>query len=261
MTASSNGRDGAPLVECRDLWFLYASEPVIEAVNLQVQEGEFVAILGPNGSGKTTLIRLILGLERPSRGTVRLFGERPERFRRWDLVGYVPQAVDGMRGDFPASVEEVVAQGLYRGFSPLAIWHQSGREAIGRAMETVGMSDLRRERLSILSRGQQQRALIGRALVRNPRLLVLDEPEAGIDAAGQSQLYGLLSRLSEEGGITVIMVSHDIGAVMREATTVACINRTMIFHGPPHSVTQKELSALYGFPMDVLLHDALHEHR
>jgi zinc transport system ATP-binding protein len=90
---------------------------------------------------------------------------------------------------------------------------------------------------------------------------VLDEPEAGVDAAGQEQLYSVLRRLNTEQGITILMVSHDIGAVLREAKTVACINRTVVFHGPPHHMTQKEISDLYGLPMDVLLHDLMHEHR
>jgi len=109
--------------------------------------------------------------------------------------------------------------------------------------------------------GQQQRVLIARALVREPELLILDEPLAGIDAAGQEQFHTLLRRLNGELGMTILLVSHDIGAVMREATSVACINKSLVFHGPIHTLTQKELAELYGFPVDILLHDALHEHR
>jgi zinc transport system ATP-binding protein len=128
-------------------------------------------------------------------------------------------------------------------------------------MEMVGVADLGRRRISALSTGQQQRVLIARSLVKEPKLLVLDEPEAGVDAAGQEQLYSILRRLNDEQGITILMVSHDIGAVMRAAKTVACINRTLVFHGPPHRITQRELSDLYGLPMDVLVHDLMHEHR
>ena len=260
---SSPGQDGGdhPFLECIGVWFAYDSAPVVEDIDFVVHRGEVAAILGPNGSGKTTLLKLALGLIQPTRGEILLFGQRTDRFRAWHRVGYVPQAVEGLNTISPATVEEVVAQGAYRGFDPMAIWRRSTKRSVIEAMETVEVEKLRRRRISSLSVGQQQRTLVARSLVRRPEMLVLDEPVAGIDAAGQGQFYSMLRRLNEEDGITIIMVSHDIGAVMREATTVACINRTMVFHGPPHRVTHTELSALYGLRMDLLLHDALHEHR
>jgi zinc transport system ATP-binding protein len=243
------------------VWFHYDSKPAVENVTFSIGLGDFAAILGPNGSGKTTLIKLALGLEKPTRGTVTLLDQRPDRFRGWDQVGYVPQTVSGVEAQFPATVQEIVAQGLYRGFDPLAVLRPNNQAELGQALETTGIADLRSRRVSSLSVGQQQRTLIARALVRNPRLLVLDEPVAGVDAAGQEQIYEMLSRLNKDTGITILIISHDIGAVLREATTVACINRTLVFHGPPHRLTQKEISELYGLPMDVLLHDVLHEHR
>ena len=244
-----------------NVWYQYDSEAVIEDISLSVGPGEFVAILGPNGSGKTTLIKLALGLISPSRGSVKLFGESPEHFRDWNKIGYVPQAVEVIGTQFPATVEEVVAQGLYKGFDPFSIFRKSGQPAVRDAMETAGIAAIKRRRISSISMGQQQRALISRALVSRPQMLVLDEPVAGVDAAGQEQLYSMLRRLNREHDMTILMVSHDIGAVLREATTVACINRSLVFHGPPHNITQKELSTLYGLPMDILLHDVLHEHR
>ena len=248
-------------LQFENVWYQYDSEPVIEDVSLSIEAGEFVAILGPNGSGKTTLIKLALGLMSPSRGSVKLFGGSPEHFRDWNKIGYVPQAVEVVGTQFPATVQEVVSQGLYRGFDPLSVFRKSGRPAVQDAMETAGIAAIKKRRISSLSIGQQQRTLISRALVRSPDMLLLDEPVAGVDAAGQEQLYSMLRRLNREHDMTILMVSHDIGAVLREATTVACINRSLVFHGPPHNITQKELSDLYGLPMDVLLHDVLHEHR
>ena len=256
----ANGAD-EPLLQFDNVWYQYDSEAVIEDISLSVGPGEFVAILGPNGSGKTTLIKLALGLISPSRGSVKLFGGPPEHFRDWNKIGYVPQAMEVIGTQFPATVEEVVAQGLYKGFDPFSIFRRSGQPAVRDAMETAGIAAFKKRRISSLSIGQQQRTLISRALVRSPQLLVLDEPVAGVDAAGQEQLYSILRRLNRERDMTILMVSHDIGAVLREATTVACINRSLVFHGPPHNITQNELSALYGLPMDVLLHDVLHEHR
>ena len=252
---------GAPCLEFRHVWFAYGAQTVVEDVTLKVEHGEFAAILGPNGSGKTTLLKLALGLLSPSRGEVLLFGAPVEKFRGWGRVGYVPQRLETAQADYPATAFEVVAQGLYRGPNLLSFFRIGSRAKVLQALETVGVANLAKKKLSALSVGQRQRVLLARALVREPDLLVLDEPVAGIDVAAEERFYGLLRRLNRERGITILMVTHDIGAVMTEATTVACINRTLVFHGPAHAITQRELSALYGIPMEVLLHDALHEHR
>lgn len=252
---------GAPCLEFRNVWFAYGAQTVVENVTLKIEHGEFAAILGPNGSGKTTLLKLALGLLTPSRGEVLIFGSPVEKFRGWGRVGYVPQRLETSQADYPATAFEVVAQGLYRGPDPLAFFRLDSNAKVTSALETVGVADLARKKLSALSVGQRQRVLLARALVREPDLLVLDEPVAGVDIAAEERFYALLRRLNRERGITILMVTHDIGAVMSEATTVACINRTLVFHGPAHAITQRELSALYGIPMEVLLHDALHEHR
>ena len=123
------------------------------------------------------------------------------------------------------------------------------------------MADYASRRLSELSVGQQQRVLLARALVREPELLMLDEPAAGVDVSGEEHLYAVLRDLNRDRGMTVVLVSHDIGAMLREASTIACMNRTLVRHGPPHELTREEISILYGVPVDVLVHDALHEHR
>lgn len=252
---------GSPCLEFRKTSYTYGVQPAVRDVTFQVKHGTMAAILGPNGSGKTTLLKLALGLLHPSKGDVLLFGDPSKKFRGWGRVGYVPQRADAADGDHPATVYEVIAQGMYRGPDPLAFFRfREGGEVLS-AMETVGIADLADRRISALSVGQRQRVLLSRALVRQPDLLVLDEPVAGVDAAAEEQFYELLRRLNQEKNITILMVTHDIGAVIREATTVACINRTLVYHGSPHSLTREELSKLYGIPMEVLLHDALHEHR
>ncbi|MQG68719.1 MAG: metal ABC transporter ATP-binding protein [SAR202 cluster bacterium] len=248
-------------MEFSNVTYRYGSVDALSNVSFNVEAGDFFAVTGPNGSGKTTLVRLALGLANPTAGEIRLFGVPASKFDRWDMVGYVPQTMDGIHTQFPATVREIVAHGLYKGFDPFGFWRRGRQEVVERSLEVVGIEDLADRRISAVSVGQQQRALIARSLVRRPKLLVLDEPEAGVDAAGQEQLYSVLRRLNTEQGITILMVSHDIGAVLQEAKTVACINRTVVFHGPPHHMTQKEISDLYGLPMDVLLHDLMHEHR
>jgi zinc transport system ATP-binding protein len=251
---------GVPPLEYRHVWYSYGAEPVVEDINFSVKRGEFMAILGPNGSGKTTLLKLALGLLKPTKGEVLLFGQQPERFRDWSKVGYVPQRTEALQSRFPATVREVVGFGLYRGPGLPRFFDRTVRVRIDGAMESAGIARLARHRVSELSVGQQQRMLLARALVRRPEILLLDEPVAGVDAAGQEQFHALMRRLNQEVGLTIVIVSHDIGAVMREASSCACINCAMVFHGPVHQITSKELSDLYGFPVDVLVHDARHEH-
>jgi len=250
-----------PVIEWDRVTFAYGEAVAVEDVSLTIHAGELAAILGPNGSGKSTLIRLALGLLRPLSGAVRLFGRDAVDFADWDRVGYMPQVIAGTWRDFPITVAETVAHGAYRGISPLALFHRSERPEVMEALEAVGMASYKGRRLSQLSVGQQQRVLLARALVRRPELIVLDEPAAGIDVSGEEQLYAVLRNLNRERNITVVIVSHDIGAMLREASTLACLNRTLVRHGPPHELTSTEIAMLYGAPVDVLVHDALHEHR
>ena len=244
-----------------ETWFSYNSEPVVRDINFSITPGEFAAILGPNGSGKTTLMKLALGLLKPTSGRVSLFGVPADRFTDWHRVGYVPQRTQATESRFPASVREVVNFGTYSGFDPLAIFKRRRSDRVDEAMEMAGVQTLADRRVSDLSVGQQQRMLIARSLVSRPDLLVMDEPVAGIDAAGEEQFHSMIRRFNRDLGITIVMVSHDIGAVMREATTVACINRDIVFHGPVHQLDAQALSNLYGFPVDVMMHDPEHTHR
>lgn len=245
-----------------ETWFSYNSEAVVRDINFSITPGEFAAILGPNGSGKTTLMKLALGLLKPTSGRVLLFGVPADRFTDWHRVGYVPQRTQATESRFPASVREVVNFGSYSGFDPFAMFkRKKSSERVDEAMELAGVRKLADRRVSDISIGQQQRMLIARSLVRRPDLLVMDEPVAGIDAAGEEQFHSMIRRLNRDLGITIVMVSHDIGAVMREATTIACINTDIVFHGPVHQLDAQALSNLYGFPVDVLMHDPEHTHR
>ena len=222
-----------PIAEVEHICFDYGAERVLNQVSLRVRRGDFLGIIGPNGSGKTTLLRIMVGLLKPSCGHVELFGTDVRQFHDWRRIGYVPQKVVAFESRFPASVFEVVMSGrsgragLTRRFDAL------DRDAASQALEVVGMAALRERMIGHLSAGQQQRVFIARALASGPELLLLDEPTVGVDIDAQEQFYSLLRRLNRELGTTLILVSHDIGVVAQEVTQLACLNRTLVFHGSP----------------------------
>jgi len=243
-----------PFVELDEVEFSYGEVRVLEAINLTVEPGDFLGIIGPNGSGKTTLLRIMLGLLEPTRGTVRFFGHSPSSFRQWGRVGYVPQRAT-LDPALPATVHEVVATGLV---PTLGLFGRIGapqRSRIDEVLGHVGMQPHARARIGALSTGQQQRVLIARALVSNPELLILDEPTGGVDPEAQTSFYALLHHLNRERDVTLILVSHDIGVVAKEVTKLACLNRRLIFHGPPADfLSEGALSALYGPSVRVVSH-------
>ena len=208
--------------------------PVLRDVSFEVEAGEFVAIAGPNGGGKTTLLRLALVLARPTRGRVQLFGEPADRFRDRARLGYLSQRAQlGVQA--PATVREVVSAGraARNAFGRLTA---EDREAIDQAMERVGLADLARRPLSRLSGGQQQRAFIAKALVSGPQLLALDEPTAGVDVEAQEALSGLLARLNDELGVTILYVSHEFGAIEHVVRRLVLVRGGIVFDGPPSSL-------------------------
>jgi zinc transport system ATP-binding protein len=221
----------APLVALDGVSFSYGPDTILDAVDLTVGPGEFVALVGPNGSGKSTLLRLLVGLLRPQAGAVELFGVEPSALRERARLGYVPQR-PSLAGELSATVIDVVASGrLSRG----RWWgRRSGADkaAVDDALEAVALSDKRDEPIGHLSGGQQQRAFIARALAAEPELLVLDEPVAGVDAESQQLFRNSLVGLRDRGG-AVLLVSHELGAVADALDRVVVLKRTIRFDGPP----------------------------
>ena len=241
-----------------DVRFGYGSDAILDGVSLEIGERDLAVLLGPNGGGKTTTVKLALGLLRPQAGTVRLFGQPVQAFHDWRRVAYVPQKAAGFEAGFPATVSELVEQGLYRGVNPLGLFGFGKPGAVADTLRFVGMWDHRNARVTELSRGQQQRVLIARAIVQQRDLLVLDEPVAGVDQAGQQTFYNLIQELNQNRGMAVVLISHDIGMAVRIATKVVCISRELVLDGAPEELTEGVLSRLYGPPMGLMVHH--HEH-
>jgi len=213
------------VVSIKDLSFAYDTQPVLEDVSLEVDAGDFLAIIGPNGGGKSTLLSLILGINTPQSGTIRVFGQAPAAAQ--NQIGYVPQNTD-VNLNFPIKVFDVVLMGNGARHHPLFGYSAEEKACAAQALEQVGMADYTARRIGDLSGGQRQRVMIARALCRRPELLILDEPTASIDATGQKEIYDLLQKLNDE--ITVIVVSHDLSVILGYADKVAHVNRTLTYH-------------------------------
>jgi ABC-type Mn2+/Zn2+ transport system ATPase subunit len=233
-------------VRFEDVWFSYDGTHVLEAVSFSIGQGKFAALIGPNGAGKTTALRLLLGIMRPTRGSVRLFGAPPGR--QEEIVGYIPQRITVPRG-FPVTVDEVVMMGRYGRIGPGRRPGQRDRDAAREALQRVGLLQLGKSAFGALSGGQQQRVLIARALAGDPHLLILDEPTAGLDPAARSDFYNLCCTLQRERPLTVLAASHDIEAVAQHADHVILINHTVLAVGSPHDVLHSPLlQEAYRFP-------------
>jgi len=214
-----------PVVQIKDLQFAYNHQNVLQDINLSIEPGDFVAMIGPNGGGKTTLLRLMLGLLHPGAGSVRILGKPAERASHH--IGYVPQDVSLNRG-FPISVLDVVLMGK---LSPGTRWKRNkaqDRQEAMKTLEKMGMGAFTQRKISELSGGQRQRVFIARALVTNPDLLLLDEPTANVDTEGQADLYKLLNELNKD--ITILVVSHEWIVISAYVKSVACVNKQLHFH-------------------------------
>jgi zinc transport system ATP-binding protein len=227
------------IVNINDLNFSYNEEPVLQDVNFSVRQRDFIAIIGPNGGGKTTLLKLILGLLKPDTGSILVDGQAPQKASA--CIGYVPQNVH-MNSRFPITAMDVVLMGK---LDPKKRWTRQSaanrREALA-ALDRIGMANHAHRRIGELSGGQRQRVFIARALVSQPKLLLLDEPTASIDTKGQAEFYNLLKTLNQD--LTILVVSHDLLVVSRFIKSVACVNKGLHYHDQAE-ITGDMLETMY----------------
>lgn len=253
-----------PIIEIKQLSYRYEKENVLEDINLSIHEGAFLGIVGPNGSGKSTLLKLILGLLKPQKGDIRLFGEEINRFKDWQKIGFVSQKANSFNTGFPATVYEVVASGLTKKLGMFKFMKKEQRQKVYQAIESVGLLKFKNRNIGELSGGQQQRVFIARALVSDPNLMILDEPTVGVDAQNVQSFYEMLDVLNKKLGITLLLVTHDIGAISDKVTHVACLNKHLHFHGKTAEFEQlkiEEMSGIYGHDVHILSHNHDHHHQ
>jgi zinc transport system ATP-binding protein len=244
-----------PIVELNDVWVAYDGKWVLKSIYLNCYDNEIFGIVGPNGGGKTTLLNVILGLVHPQKGSARLFGNKPDRNGRLE-IGYLPQISHADRS-FPVTVLDVVLMGLY---NRIGLFRKPDRQNKKIAMDLlshVNMADHAKRPFAVLSGGQQQRVNIARAMASKPKLLILDEPSTGIDSVAQEDFYELLATFRNEKGISVIMVSHDIGVITSHADRVACLNVQLHYHDEPDSCFSTEIAKkVFGEDLKVIVHDS-----
>jgi zinc transport system ATP-binding protein len=247
-----------PIIRLQHVRAGSARKPILEDINLSLDAGHFMGIVGPNGAGKSTLLHIMAGLSEPDAGHVDLMGKclrRHNRRRLLSSIGFLSQFQEAP-GRLPVNAREVVAMGLGDYARPL--WRSPGPMAdVDQALEMMGVTSHADEDFRQLSGGQKQRVRIARALVASPKLLLLDEPSAALDASGQEKLYQRLRLLCEERGMTIVMVEHDVAAISSYVDSVACLNRRIHFHaGRGESIPDDVWKAMYGDHVHIMAHDA-----
>ena len=235
------------IIEAHDLGFDYGAGWVFHKLNLEIPEGDFVAVIGANGAGKSTLIKMLAHVVPPTTGKIYYYGKPLESFTDWQLLGYVPQNPARQQQSFPISVEEVVKQGL---INPHKFWQRFGEQEkslLESALDTFDLQQLRDCRIGELSGGQQQRVFLARAMVKQPQILFLDEPATGIDAAAKIALYDMLRKINQEQNVTIIMVSHDLDLASLVAKSALCLNHGICFRGDVREALNHHHSGQQGF--------------
>jgi zinc transport system ATP-binding protein len=242
-------------IEIDDLTINLKGREVLTSIMLTLDEGRFLGIVGPNGGGKTTFLRAVLGLIKPTSGRIQVFGRQPEEvLKAGNVFGYLPQ-ITKAAADFPIRVIDVVMMGRYGNLGLLRWPKEQDRAKAIEYLDVMGIEKLRNVPFGQLSGGQQQRASIARALAGEPKILVLDEPNTGIDVIGQEDFYHLLKGLQKRLNITILMASHDIGAITSYVDEIACLNYTFHYQGSPlGALNEKVLNGLYGKNVDLLMH-------
>lgn len=236
-----------PIFDVKNLSFLVRENTILSNISLEIFHSEYIAIIGPNGGGKTTLIRMLLGLEKPTAGEVKLFGKKMSDFKEWHKIGFVPQRASLVDENFPATVEDIVKMGRVAQHSIFTRFSKEDAKIVHDAMQKMDILDLKEKMIGTLSGGQRQRAMIARALASSPEILILDEPNTGVDMVSQQRFYKLLAKLNKEEKMTILFITHDIGVIADDITRLFTINqKATICNDPKETISCEDISKLYG---------------
>ena len=236
-----------PIIEIRNLNAGYDGRTVLRDVNLTVYDRDFLGIIGPNGGGKTTLIKCILGLLKPVSGEITFTSPRTTGNTQLTM-GYLPQ-YNSIDRKFPITVEEVILSGLSSKKSLTSRFTKEHREKARQVIARMGLEGLEERAIGALSGGQLQRALLGRAIISDPEVVILDEPSTYIDKRFEARLYQLLAEINKD--CAIILVSHDIGTVLQQVKSIACVNETLDYH-PDTGITGEWLERNFNCPIELL---------
>lgn len=198
-------------IEAENLSFSYGNESIFAKIGFSIHRGDFAAVIGSNGAGKSTLMRIILGELAPTEGSIKILNQDVEKFTDWPKIGYLPQSGLQSADSFPATTEEIVMANLFSQIGLMRFPKKKHRDKVRQALELVGMEAYSKRMISELSGGQRQRVMLARVLVSDPEIMILDEPTTGVDSKTVESLYELLYSLNHKTGITIVMVTHDIG--------------------------------------------------
>jgi len=249
-----------PIFDVKNLNFDVRGQKILTDISFEIFNGEYVAIIGPNGGGKTTLIRMLLGLDKPTNGMIKIFGKKIKDFKKWYKIGYVPQRASLIDTSFPATVLDIVNMGRIAKRKLFSSATKEDDEIVRDAMQKMDICDLKDKMVGTLSGGQRQRVMIARALASKPEILILDEPNTGVDARSQRNFYELLKKLNKEEGITIVFITHDIGVIVDDIGRLFTINqKAIICNDPKKAMSCEDMSKLYGIDAH-LIHNHRHEH-
>lgn len=249
-----------PIFDVKNLNFNVRGQSILSNISLEIFNGEYIAIIGPNGGGKTTLARMLLGLEKPTTGTIKIFGKKLGDFKSWDKIGFVPQRASLIDANFPATALDIVNMGRTSKRGIFSSMRKEDKEAVQDAMMKMDILDLKDKMVGTLSGGQRQRVMIARALASKPEILILDEPNTGVDMVSQKSFYTLLAKLNKEEKITIVFITHDIGVIADDIGRLFTINqKAIICNNPKEALSCEDMSQLYGIDAH-LIHNHKHEH-
>jgi len=249
-----------PIFDIKKLSFNVRDQSILSNISLEIFSAEYIAIIGPNGGGKTTLIRMLLGLDKPTSGEIKIFGKNLKDFKDWYKIGYVPQRASHVDSAFPATVLDIVKMGRTSQIKLFSGFTQKDKDMVHDAMQKMDILNLSDRMIGTLSGGQRQRVMIARALASKPEILILDEPNTGVDMVSQKSFYSLLRKLNKEDNITIVFITHDIGVIADDIARLFTINqKATICNNPKQTLSCADMSELYGIEAH-LLHNHKHGH-